>query len=172
MARDPKAAQTLMMRVWPAAVARVKEEVADMQAIAAREGTAITIEPWDYLFYAEKVRKARYDLDQAQLKPYFELNNMVAAALWSAEQRYDIRFTEITGKVPVFHPDVRVFEVTDVPIRRAPRACSISTTSRARASGPAHGQSSYRTQHRLDRAQPPFRRTTTTSSRARPASRC
>ena len=65
MARDPKAAQALMMRVWPAAVARVKEEVADMQAIAAREGRRITIEPWDYLFYAEKVRKARYDLDQA-----------------------------------------------------------------------------------------------------------
>ena len=115
MALEPKAAQALMMRVWPAAVARVKEEVADMQAIAAREGAGITIEPWDYLFYAEKVRKAQYDLDQAQLKPYFELNNMVAAALWSAEQRYDIRFTEITGKVPVFHPDVRVFEVTDVP---------------------------------------------------------
>ncbi len=52
------------MRVWPAAVARVKEEVADMQALAAREGDAITIEPWDYLYYAEKVRKAKYDLDQ------------------------------------------------------------------------------------------------------------
>ena len=97
MALEPKAAQALMMRVWPAAVGRVKEEVADMQAIAAKEGAAITIEPWDYLFYAEKVRKARYDLDQAQLKPYFELNNMVAAALWSSEQRYGIKFTEITG---------------------------------------------------------------------------
>ena len=110
-----------MMRVWPAAVARVKEEVADMQAIAAKEGPAIAIEPWDYLYYAEKVRKARYDLDQGELKPYFELNNMVAAAMWSAERRYDIRFTEITGKVPVFHPDVRVFEVTDTRERRAPR---------------------------------------------------
>ena len=150
MARDPKAAQTLMMRVWPAAVARVKEEVADMQAIAAREGTAITIEPWDYLFYAEKVRKARYDLDQAQLKPYFELNNMVAAALWSAEQRYDIRFTEITGKVPVFHPDVRVFEVTDVPSDAHRGLFYLDNFARGGKRSGAWA-ASYRTQHRLDR---------------------
>jgi peptidyl-dipeptidase Dcp len=113
MAKDPDAATSLMMRVWPAAVGRVKEEVADMQAIADREGARLTIEPWDYLFYAEKVRKARYDLDQSELRPYFELDNMVAAALWSAEQRYDLRFRDITGTVPVFHPDVRVWEVTD-----------------------------------------------------------
>jgi peptidyl-dipeptidase Dcp len=113
MARDPEAAQALMMKVWPAAVARVSEEVADMRAVAARERGAATIEPWDYLHYAEKVRKQRYDLDQGELKPYFELDNMVAAALWSAERRYGISFAEITGTVPVFHPEVRVFEVTD-----------------------------------------------------------
>ena len=113
MAREPRAAQALMMRVWPAAVARVKDEVADMLAVAARENGPRTIEPWDYLYYAEKVRKQRYDLDQSELKPYFELNNMVAAALWAAERRYDIAFREISGKVPVFHPDVRVWEVTD-----------------------------------------------------------
>jgi peptidyl-dipeptidase Dcp len=113
MARDPAKAQALMMRVWPAAVQRIHEEVADMQAIARAGGEAITIEPWDYLFYAEKVRKAHYDLDQAELKPYFELNNMINAAFWSAEQLYGITFTEITGQVPVFHPDVRVWEVRD-----------------------------------------------------------
>ncbi|HJU90382.1 MAG TPA: M3 family metallopeptidase [Gemmatimonadaceae bacterium] len=113
MAEDPKAAQELMMRVWPAAVARVKEEVADMQAVADKENAGITIEPWDYLFYAEKVRKAKYDLDQAELKPYFELGNITAGALWAAERRYDISFTEITGQVPVFNPDVRVWEVKD-----------------------------------------------------------
>jgi len=115
MAKDPATAQALMMRVWPAAVGRVREEVADMRALAAKAGESITIEPWDYLYYAEKVRKQRYDLDQGELKPYFELNNMVAAAFWAAERRYDISFTEITGTVPVFHPDVRVFEVKDVP---------------------------------------------------------
>ena len=150
MALEPKAAQALMMRVWPAAVGRVKEEVADMQAIAAKEGAAITIEPWDYLFYAEKVRKARYDLDQAQLKPYFELNNMVAAALWSAEQRYDITFTEITGKVPVFHPDVRVFEVTDVPSGAHRGLFYLDNFARAGKRSGAWA-SSYRTQHKLDR---------------------
>ncbi|HJR41129.1 MAG TPA: M3 family metallopeptidase [Gemmatimonadaceae bacterium] len=113
MAEDPKAAQELMMRVWPAAVARVKEEVADMQAVATKENAGITIEPWDYLYYAEKVRKAKYDLDQGELKPYFELGNIVSGALWAAERRYDISFTEITGQVPVFNPDVRVWEVKD-----------------------------------------------------------
>ncbi len=113
MAKDPANAQALMMRVWPAAVARIREEVADMQAIARQGGESITIEPWDYHYYAEKVRKARYDLDQAELKPYFELNNMINAAFWSAEQLYAITFTEITGQVPVFHRDVRVWEVKD-----------------------------------------------------------
>jgi peptidyl-dipeptidase Dcp len=149
MAKDPKAAEALMMRVWPAAVGRVKEEVADMQAIAATEGANVTIEPWDYLFYAEKVRKAKYDLDQAQLKPYFELNNMVAAAMWSAERRYDIRFSEITGKVPVFHPDVRVFEVTDVPSGAHRGLLYLDNFARAGKRSGAWA-SSYRTQHKLD----------------------
>jgi peptidyl-dipeptidase Dcp len=113
MAEDPERAMELMMRVWPAAVARVGEEVADMQAIAAREGQNITIEPWDYLYYAEKVRQERYALDQNEVKPYFELNNMMQAAFWTAEQLYGLTFHEITGQVPVFHPDVRVYEVRE-----------------------------------------------------------
>ena len=112
MAVDPAKATELMMKVWPAAVARVGEEVKDMQAIARKSGAKITIEPWDYLFYAEKVRKARYDLDAAELQPYFELNNMIAASQWMAEKLYGLHFTEITGTVPVFHPDVRVWKVT------------------------------------------------------------
>src|SRR3546814_4396351 len=73
MAKTPEAAMGLMMKVWPAAVARVKEEVADMQAIADAEAKAnktpkITIEPWDYRFYAEKVRKAKYDLDESEVR--------------------------------------------------------------------------------------------------------
>ena len=113
MAKDPKAAQALMMQVWPAAVARVHEEVDDMRKVAVRESGPATIEPWDYLYYAEKVRQARYDLDESELKPYFSLPNMIAAALWSAEQRYGLAFSEVTGKVPVFHPDVQVWEVRD-----------------------------------------------------------
>jgi len=113
MAKDPARAEELMQRVWRATVARVREEVADMQALAEEEGFTGTIEPWDYLYYAEKVRKARYDVDQDELKPYFELNNMIAAIFWTAEQLYGLTFHEISGQVPVFHPDVRVWEVRD-----------------------------------------------------------
>jgi peptidyl-dipeptidase Dcp len=150
MAMDPAKAQALMMRVWPAAVARAREEVRDMQALAAKAGEALTIEPWDYLYYAEKVRKERYDLDQAELKPYFELNNMVAAAFWAAERRYDISFNEITGTVPVFHPDVRVFEVKDVPSGSHRGLFYLDNFAR---SGKRSGAwaTPYRTQHVADR---------------------
>jgi peptidyl-dipeptidase Dcp len=113
MAKTPAAAMDLMMRVWPAAKARVGEEVRDMQAIADKSGTKITIEPWDYRFYQEQVRKARYDLDQAQLKPYFELNNIIQGSLYAANRLYGLNFKEITGTVPVFEPNMRVWHVTD-----------------------------------------------------------
>jgi peptidyl-dipeptidase Dcp len=115
MAGDPDRAQALMARVWPAAVARVREEVRDMQAVADAEGAGITIEPWDYLYYAEKVRKARFDIDQDEIRPYIELEQMVQAAFGAASQLFGISFREITGTVPVFHPDVRVWEVSDAP---------------------------------------------------------
>ena len=117
MAGTPAKAMDLMMRVWPAAVARVKQEVADMQAIADAEATAaktpkITIAPWDYRFYAEKVRKAKYDLDQNEVKSYLQLDKMVEAMFDMAGRLYGFKFTENTGAVPVFYPDVRTFEVT------------------------------------------------------------
>src|SRR4030095_747499 len=138
MAKDPTAAQALMRRVWPAAVARVREEVADMQAIAAREKGPSTIEPWDYLYYSEKVRKERYDLDESEVKPFLALDQMVAAALWAAEQRYGISFNEITGKVPVFHPDVRVWRRRTHQLAGI-SGCFTSTVSRAQARGRARG---------------------------------
>ena len=113
MAADPKTAHAFLLRVWPVVVARVKTEIAEMQALADRENPPVTIGPWDTLYYAEKLRKAKYDLNEAEIKPYFELDNMVAAALWSAERRFGLAFKEITGTVPVFHPDVRVWEVAD-----------------------------------------------------------
>ncbi|MDO9487936.1 MAG: M3 family metallopeptidase, partial [Sphingomonadaceae bacterium] len=113
MAKDPAKATELMMRVWAPAVARVREEVADMQAVADAEGQKLKIEPWDYLYYAEKVRNAKYALDTNEMKAYFELNNMIAASYYMAEQLYGLTFNEITGSVPAFHPDVRVYEVKD-----------------------------------------------------------
>ena len=111
MAKEPEAAMELMMKVWPAAVGRVKEEVADMQAVADAEGAGITIAPWDYRHYAEKVRKAKYDLDEAEIKPYFKLDNMVDAMFDAAGKLYGMTFTDNTGSVPVFDPEVRTFEV-------------------------------------------------------------
>jgi peptidyl-dipeptidase Dcp len=101
-----------MERVWPAAVARVKEEVADQQEMAKRLGHDITIEPWDYRYYMEKVRQDRYALSQDEIKPYFELNNMINAMFHMAGELYGLQFREVTGTVPVWHPDVRVWHVT------------------------------------------------------------
>ncbi|HMQ03335.1 MAG TPA: M3 family metallopeptidase [Pyrinomonadaceae bacterium] len=110
MAKTPENAMNLMESVWPAAIARVKEEVADMQALADKEKAGITIEPWDYRFYAEKVRKDRYDLDQNEVKPYLQLDKIRDAMFWVAGEVFNFTFTPVTG-VPVFHPDVSVYEV-------------------------------------------------------------
>jgi peptidyl-dipeptidase Dcp len=119
MAKTPEKAMELMMKVWPAAVARVHEEVADMQAIAdaeakAGKGPKITIEPWDYRYYAEKVRKAKYDLDESEVKPYLQLDKLRDAMFWSAGRLYDLGFRENTGTIPVFDPKVKTFEVTNL----------------------------------------------------------
>jgi peptidyl-dipeptidase Dcp len=113
MAGTPARAQELMMRVWPAAVARVREEVRDQQAMATRLGHDITIEPWDYRYYMEKVRRDRFNLSQEELKPYFELSNMINGMFFMAERLYGLRFSENTGQVPVWHPDIRTWRVTD-----------------------------------------------------------
>jgi len=113
MARTPERAQALMERVWPAAVGRVREEVRDMQALAGRLRHRITIEPWDYRYYQEKVRKERYALSQDEIKPYFELSNMINGMFWAAGELYGLDFKENTGTVPVWHPDIRTYDVTN-----------------------------------------------------------
>ncbi|MGB7346020.1 MAG: M3 family metallopeptidase [Pirellulaceae bacterium] len=112
MAKVPEATMDLMMKVWPKAVARVNEEVADMQKIADEEGADITIEPWDYRYYAEKVRKAKYDLDLNEVKPYMQLDKLREAMMWAAGELYGMQFKQVSG-MPVFHPDVTVWEVLD-----------------------------------------------------------
>jgi peptidyl-dipeptidase Dcp len=120
MAKTPERATELMEAVWKPAVARVREEVADMQRIADTEARAsksklpkIKIEAWDYRYYAEKVRKAKYDLDQNDVKPYLSLESLREGMFWVAGELYGFRFAEIKdGSVSVYHPDVRVFEVT------------------------------------------------------------
>ncbi len=114
MAKTPEKALALMEAVWPAAIARVAEEVADMQAIADREGTGITIEPWDYRYYAEKVRQDKYDLDSDEVKQYMQLGKLREAMFFVASELFNFEFTPVPdGSVPIFHPDVMVWEVTD-----------------------------------------------------------
>jgi peptidyl-dipeptidase Dcp len=113
MAGTPERAQALMMRVWPAAVARVREEVRDQQAMANRLGQNITIEPWDYRYYMEKVRRDRFNLSQDEIKPYFELSNMINGMFYMAGQLYGLQFHEIAGQIPVWQADVRTWRVTD-----------------------------------------------------------
>jgi peptidyl-dipeptidase Dcp len=111
MAKTPDAAMALALKVWKAAVARVREEVADMQKVADAEQANIKIQPWDYRFYAEKVRKAKYDLDADEVKQYLQLDKIRDAMMWAAGELYGLKFQRIKG-VPVIHPDVTVYQVT------------------------------------------------------------
>ncbi len=112
MAKTPENALELMNAIWPSAIARVKEEVADMQAIANKDN--ITIQPWDYRYYAEKVRKQKYDLDSDEVKEYLQLDKLTQALFFVAGEIFDYSFTPVPeGTVPVFHADVKVWEVTN-----------------------------------------------------------
>jgi peptidyl-dipeptidase Dcp len=114
MAKTPENAMALMEAVWPAAIARVAEEVADMQAVADKNGDNVTIEPWDYRYYAEKVRKVKYDLDSDEVKQYLQLDKLTDAMHYVAGRLFNFNFAPVPeGSVPVFHEDVKVWEVTD-----------------------------------------------------------
>jgi peptidyl-dipeptidase Dcp len=114
MAKTPDRAMQLMEAVWSPAVARAREEVADMQKLADAEKAGIRIEPWDYRYYAEKVRKEKYDLDETQITPYLQLENLREGMFYMARELFGFSFKPVAaGSVPVFHPDVRVWEVTD-----------------------------------------------------------
>lgn len=114
MAKNPENAMALMEAVWPAAIARVHEEVADMQTVANDNGDNITIEPWDYRYYAEKVRKKKYDLDSDEVKQYLQLDKLTEAMFYVAGRLFNFNFTPVPdGSVPVFQEDVNVWEVTD-----------------------------------------------------------
>jgi peptidyl-dipeptidase Dcp len=114
MAKTPENAMKLMNAVWPAALARVEQEVTDMQALANAEGANITIKPWDYRYYAEKVRKQKFDLDSDEVKQYLQLENLTQALFFTAGELFNYNFTPVPkGTVPVFHEDVKVWEVTD-----------------------------------------------------------
>ncbi|MEM0925121.1 MAG: M3 family metallopeptidase, partial [Planctomycetota bacterium] len=116
MAKTPEATEALMQQIWPKAVQRVAEEVADMQSIAEAEAKTsgrppFTIEPWDYRFYAEKVRKEKYDLDFGEVQPYMQFEKLRDAMFWVAGELFNLHFRQ-SNDIPVFHADVSVWEVT------------------------------------------------------------
>lgn len=160
MARTPERAMQLLEAVWAPAVARVREEVADMQAIADAEaadgGARITIEPWDYRYYAEKVRKAKYDLDTNELKPYLQLEKLREGMFHVAAELFGLRFELLEGEraVPVYHPDVRVWEVLD----RAGRHVGLWYFDPYARPGKRSGawMNSYRSQERFRGEVPPI----------------
>jgi peptidyl-dipeptidase Dcp len=112
MAKTPERAVELLERVWTPAVARARQEVKDMQALANKEKAKIRIEPWDYRFYAEKVRKQKYDLDENLIKPYMQLDKLRDAMFWVGGELFGLEFKQIRD-VEVFHPDVTVWQVSD-----------------------------------------------------------
>jgi len=112
MAKTPDNAMKLLEAVWAPAVERVHEEVKDMQALADKEGAKITIESWDYRYYAEKVRKAKYDIDENEVKQYLQLEKVREAIFYVAGELFNLKFDQVTD-VPVFHADVRMYKVSN-----------------------------------------------------------
>lgn len=148
MAKTPEKAMELMEAVWKPAVSRVHEEVADMQALADKEDAKITIEPWDYRYYMEKVRKAKFDLDQNEVKPYLQLEKLREGIFWVAGELFNFNFTPVTN-VPVAHPDIRVWEVTDKTTKKHIGLWYFDPYARAGKRSGAW-MNAYRTQERVN----------------------
>ncbi|MGH6789465.1 MAG: M3 family metallopeptidase [Pseudolabrys sp.] len=111
MAKTPAAARGLLGEVWSRALTKAKVERDALQDMIAQEGGNFALAPWDWRYYAEKLRKARYDLDEAEIKPYFQLDRMIEAAFDSAHRLFGLSFKPV--EVPLYHPDARAWEVTD-----------------------------------------------------------
>lgn len=112
MAKTPQAAEDLLMKIWTPAIQKVAAEVLEMQAIADKEGADIVIEPWDYYYYAEKVRRDKYDLDEDEVRAYFPLESVREGIFNMANRLYGVTFTELPD-APKYNPEVKVYEVKD-----------------------------------------------------------
>jgi peptidyl-dipeptidase Dcp len=112
MAKTPENINDFLMKLWTPALERAKVERADMQSMIAKEGGNFELESWDWWFYAEKVRKAKYDLDEAQLKPYFKLENVVDGMIYVANKLYGVQFIK-RDDIPVYHEEAIAYEVQE-----------------------------------------------------------
>lgn len=113
MAKTPQNALDLLMKVWTPTVKQVKAEVAEMQQLADERGDNLKIEPWDYYYYAEKVRVKKYDLDENEVRQYFQVDSVRKGIFTLAERLYGVKFVELPD-APKYHPDVKVYEVVDL----------------------------------------------------------
>jgi peptidyl-dipeptidase Dcp len=147
MAKRPEAVRGLIDTVWGPAKAKAKVELGKLQALAAAEGANITIEPWDWRYYAEKVRQQEFALDQAAVKPYLPLEQIIAAAFATAGRLFGLSFREVKD-LPIYHPDVRVFDVTDGQGRHIGLFLGDYFARASKRSGA--WMSDYRNQQRLD----------------------
>ncbi len=146
MAKTPQAVRDLLMKVWQPAVKRAAEEEAKLADMARSEGGNFKIAPWDWRYYSEKVRKAEHDLDEAEIKPYLQLDRVIAAAFDTAHRLFGLNFEEKKG-LPVYHPDVRVFEVTDRDGKHVGLFLGDYFARASKRSGA--WMSAFRSQHRL-----------------------
>ncbi|MBN1895756.1 M3 family metallopeptidase [bacterium] len=112
MAAEPGQVYSLLRRLWKPALKRAAQEAASLQALIDREGSSFKLQPWDWWYYAEKLKKAEYDLDEEMLRPYFKLENVIKGVFTVAQKLYGLSFKELRN-LPVYHPDVQAFEVTD-----------------------------------------------------------
>jgi len=170
MAGDPASARALLMRIWPRALARVREEVADMQSIADLESPrsekpGIKIAPWDYRFYAEKVRQAKFDLDMTAVKAYLQLDKLREGMFWAAGRLYGFEFVPVTG-LPVFDEAVQVWEVRSESGRHVGLWYLDPYARKGKSSGA--WMSEYREQSKLDRDVPPIVSNNTNFLKGRP----
>jgi len=112
MAKKPENVYDLLLKVWKPALAKAKQETVDMQKMIDKEGGKFQLESWDWWYYAEKVRKEKFDLDENQLRPYFKLENVLDGAFYTAGKLYGLSFNPLEN-MPVYHPDCKAFEVKD-----------------------------------------------------------
>ena len=112
MAKTTKNAEDLLYKIWKPAVAKVKEEVADMQAYVKAEGKDFKVAPWDYYYYAEKVKAQKFNISEDDVRPYFKLENVVEGLFHVANKLYGVTFTEMKD-APKYNPEVTVYEVKD-----------------------------------------------------------
>ncbi len=112
MAKSPEVVDSFLWRLWKPALERAGTELTEMQAIIDSEQGGFKLAPWDWRYYAEKLRKAKYDLNDAELRPYFKLENVQMGVFVLAEKLFGLKFVERTD-IPVYHPEVKVYEVTE-----------------------------------------------------------